>query len=89
MVMNGEEGLECEVHVDGVCLVSHETLVVPVLMYGIETILWKKERSRIRAVQMDNLRGLLGTRVSQKLLALFVLLFVEQKMKVIFDLTPY
>ena len=35
----------------------HETLLVPVLM------LWKeKERSRVRAIQMDNLRGLLGIR---------------------------
>ena len=43
--------------------VLHETLFVPVLMYGSETMLWKeKERSRIRAVQMDNLRGLLGIR---------------------------
>ena len=41
--------------------VLHETLLEPVLMYGNETILWKeKERSRFRAVQMDNLRGLLG-----------------------------
>ena len=41
--------------------VFHETLLIPVLMYGRETMLWKeKERSRIRAVQMDNLRGLLG-----------------------------
>ena len=32
-------------------------------MYGNETMLWKeKERSRIRAVQMYNLRGLLGIR---------------------------
>ena len=39
----------------------HETLLVPVLMYGNETMLWKeKERSRIRTVQMHNLRGLLG-----------------------------
>ena len=31
--------------------------------YSSETVLWKeKERSRIRAVQMDNLRGLLGIR---------------------------
>ena len=38
-------------------------LLVPVLTYGSETMLWKgKERSRIRAVQMDNLRGLLGIR---------------------------
>ena len=39
----------------------HETLLVSVLMYGSETLLWK-ERSRIRAVQMDNLKGLLGIR---------------------------
>ena len=29
--------------------VLHETLIIPVLMYDSETILWK-ERSRIRAV---------------------------------------
>ena len=113
MVMNGEEGLECEVYIDGVHLeyvsefkylgcvlvesgtdgakcsrkvvsgrrvagairslvnawdlqlqcarVLHETLLVPVLIYGSETMLWK-ERSRVMAVQMDNLRGLLGIR---------------------------
>ena len=38
-------------------------MLVPVLMYGSETMLWrKKERSRVRAVQMDNLRGLRGIR---------------------------
>ena len=42
-------------------LILHETLLVPVLTYGSETMLWK-ERSGIRAVQMDNLRGLLGIR---------------------------
>ena len=43
--------------------VSHETLLVPVITYGSEAILWQeKERSWIRAVQMDNLRGLLGIR---------------------------
>ena len=43
--------------------VLHETLFVHVLIYGSETMLWKeKERSRIRAVQMDNLKGLLGIR---------------------------
>ena len=43
--------------------VLHETLLVPVFMYGSETMLWKEyERSRVRAVQMDNLRGLLGIR---------------------------
>ena len=105
MVLNGEEGLECEVHVNcihlehvsdfnylgcvldekgtdeaeaiGRCCVCrcyqvpgnardlqhecarvlHETLLVPILMYGSETMLWKeKERSRIRAVQIDNLK---------------------------------
>ena len=40
----------------------HETLFVPDLMYCSKTLLWKKERSRIRAVQMYNLRGLLGIR---------------------------
>ena len=44
--------------------VLHETLLVPVFKDGSETILWReKERSRVRAVQMDNLRGLLGVRV--------------------------
>ena len=43
--------------------VLHKTLLVPVLMYDSETMLWKlKGRSRIRAVQMDNLSGLLGIR---------------------------
>ena len=41
----------------------HETLLVPVLTYGSETMLLKeKEKSRIRAVQMNNLRDLLGIR---------------------------
>ena len=42
--------------------VLHETLVVPVLIYGSETMLWEEERSRIRAVQIDNLKGLLDIR---------------------------
>ena len=43
--------------------VLHETLLVPAFMYGSETMLWKeKERSRIRTVQTDNLRGMLGIR---------------------------
>ena len=38
----------------------HEGLLVPVLLYGNETMIWKeKERSMIRVVQMDNLRGFL------------------------------
>ena len=43
--------------------VTHETLLGSVFMYGSETMLWKeKDRSKIRAVNMDNLRGLLGSR---------------------------
>ena len=43
--------------------VLHEPLFMFVLMHGSETMIWKeKERSRIRAVQIDNLRGLLGIR---------------------------
>ena len=38
--------------------VLHELLFVPVLMYGSETMMRKEIRFRIRAVQMDNLRGL-------------------------------
>ena len=37
-------------------IVLHERLLVPVLMYGSETLWKEKERSRIRAVQMSNLR---------------------------------
>ena len=49
--------------------VLHETLLVPLLTQGSETMLWKeKERSRIRAVQMDNLRGLLGIRRMDRVL---------------------
>ena len=41
--------------------VLHEALIVLVLMYGGETMLWKeKERYRIRAVHMGNL-GLIGS----------------------------
>ena len=44
-------------------MVLYESLLVPVFMYGSETMIWKeKERSRMRAVQMDNLRGLLSIR---------------------------
>ena len=41
--------------------VLHESLQMPVLAYSSEKMIWReKERSRIRAVQMKNLRGLLG-----------------------------
>ena len=35
--------------------VLHESLLVPVLTYGSETMIWREERSRIRAVQTDKL----------------------------------
>ena len=42
-------------------VVLHEKLLVPVLMYGSKTMIWKeKDRFGIRAVQIYNLRGLLG-----------------------------
>ena len=42
-------------------MVLHESLLMPVLTYSIQIMIWReKERSKIRAVQMDNLRGLLG-----------------------------
>ena len=118
-VLNGEEGLECEVCVDGIRLdhvsefkylgcvldesgtdkgecsrkvasgrkiagavrslancrsfelvcarVLHNSLLVPVLAYDTETLIWKeKERSRIRDVQTDNLRGMVGIRSMDK-----------------------
>ena len=40
---------------------------MPVLTYGNEKMIWReKERFRIRAVQMKNLRGLLGIRRMDK-----------------------
>ena len=42
--------------------VLHESLLVPVLTYGSETIWREKERS----VQVENLRGLLGIRRMDK-----------------------
>ena len=108
MVLNGEEGLDCAVSLDGMRLervsefkyfrcildesgtgeaescrrkvasgrriagairslvngrslqlkcakVLYETLLVTVVMYGSETMIWKEEWSRTTAVQMDNL----------------------------------
>ena len=43
-------------------------LLVTVLMYGSDIMLWKQKKgSRVRAVQMDNLRGLLGIRRMDRL----------------------
>ena len=41
--------------------ILHKTLLVPVLMYGSETMLWK-EKSRIKTGWKDNLRELLDIR---------------------------
>ena len=46
--------------------VLHESLLVPVLMYGSETMIRKKERSRIRTVRMDNLRDILSIKRMDK-----------------------
>ena len=41
--------------------VLYQALLMPVLLYDSKRMIWReKEMSRIRAVQMDNLRGLLG-----------------------------
>ena len=43
--------------------ILHETLLVSVLMYGSETMIFmEEERSRIRVVQIDKIRSLLGIR---------------------------
>ena len=47
--------------------VLQESLLVPVPTYDSE-----KERSKIRAVQMDNLRGLLGIRRMDKVLNVWI-----------------
>ena len=40
--------------------VLHESFLLPIIMYGSETMILREEKSRIRTVQMDNLSGLLG-----------------------------
>ena len=48
-------------------MVLHESFLVPILAYGSETMIWReKGRCRICAVQMDNLRSLLGIRRMNK-----------------------
>ena len=43
--------------------VLHEALLVPVLMHGTKTMMWReKEITRIRDVIKEGLRGLLGIR---------------------------
>jgi hypothetical protein len=48
--------------------VLHESMLIPVLMYGSESMVWKKRyRDKMQAVQMDNLRGVLGVRRIDKM----------------------
>ena len=57
LVNAGNLQLEC-------ARVLHEALLVLVLIYGSDSMLWKeKERARVRAVQMDNLRGWIESRM--------------------------
>ena len=47
--------------------ILQEPLLVPVHTHDSETMIWReKERSRIRVVQIDNLRCLLGIRRMDK-----------------------
>ena len=47
--------------------VLNESLLVPILTYDSVTMIWReKKKSRVRAVQMDSLRGLLGIRRMDK-----------------------
>ena len=138
IVLGGEEGLECEICVDGIRLenvsefkylgyvsdesstdeaecnrkaasgrmvagairsmvnarnllhecarVLHESLLVPVLTYGSETVTWReKERSRIRTVHMDNLRGLLGINRMDKTPNARIRMLTKRLMKVFSD----
>ena len=40
--------------------VLHASSLVPVLTYGSETVTWREEGSRIKAVQMNNLKRFVG-----------------------------
>ena len=43
-------------------------MFMPAIICGSETVIWKeKERSKIRALPMDNLRGLLSIRRMDKI----------------------
>ena len=46
--------------------VLYETLLMSAFMYGSKRIIWKEKRSRIRTMQIDNFRGLLGIRRVEK-----------------------
>src|SRR5678816_433561 len=74
-VVNGRKvagAIKSLVNVKGLSLecarVSHEGMMLPVLLYSSETMVWnKKYRSKVQCVQMDNLRGVLGVRRIDKI----------------------
>src|SRR5678815_1193791 len=48
--------------------VLHEGMLLPVLLYSSETMVWnKKYRSKVQCVQIDNIRGVLGVRRINKI----------------------
>ena len=58
--------------VGGKLQMASSPLLMPVLLYGSETMICReKDRSRIRVVQMDYLRGLLGIRRIDRVLNLW------------------
>src|SRR5678815_6092578 len=67
-VVNGRKvagTIKSLVNVKGLSLKSarvlHEGMLLPVLIYSSETMVWNKRyRSKVQCVQMDNLRGMLG-----------------------------
>ena len=66
------------VNARGLQLECARFLLMPFLRYSSETMIWKeKERSRIRTVQMDNLRGFLGIRGMKKILNALIRLIRE------------
>ena len=48
--------------------ILQESMLTPVLLYGSESMVWDKSyRSKVQAVQMDNLRSVLGVRRIDKI----------------------
>src|SRR5678816_1241927 len=74
-VVNGRKNagaIKSLVNVKGLSLecnrVLHEGMLLPVLLYSSETMVWnKKYRSKVQCVQMENLRDLLGVRRIDKM----------------------
>ena len=61
----------------------HRKVLVPLLVCGSETMIWREnERSVIRTVTMDKLRGLLGIRRMDKILNVWIRQLCKVKKKV-------